>query len=108
MSDSVTWNSHAARPDRHRRNYAAAWNRRAIARGLPWSPAPPRASALVVAPMVGVPVYSAFKAAVRAFTVALRGLDSGQDEIAAGLAKAASSGSSMAPGRLLQFVNKPA
>ena len=58
--------------------------------------------------MVGVPVYSVFKAAVRAFTVALRGHDSGQDEIAVGLAKAARFGSSMVPGRLLEFVNKPA
>jgi hypothetical protein len=58
--------------------------------------------------MVGVPVYSVFKAAVRAFTVALRGHDSGQDEIAVGLAKAAGSGSSVAPNKLLEVVNKPA
>jgi len=51
--------------------------------------------------MVGVPVYSAFKAAVRE-------LDSGQDEIAVGPAKAARSGSSVAPGRLLEVVNEPA
>lgn len=110
-------------------------------------------SALAFVPLVAAPIYSASKAAVRAFTVALReqlsgsrvqvielippavktelhrgqtrrqirqmslqdfvaaamrGLDSGQDEIAVGLAKAARFGSRVAPGRLLKVVNKPA
>jgi uncharacterized oxidoreductase len=109
-------------------------------------------SALAFVPLVAAPVYSASKAAVRAFTVALReqlkdsnvqvvelippavktelhrgqtrrqirqmslqdfvaaamrGLDSGKDEIAVGLAKAAWFGSRVAPGRLLKVVNKP-
>lgn len=43
-----------------------------------------------------------------AVNAAMRGLDSAQDEIAVGLAKAARSGSSVAPGRLLEVVNRPA
>ena len=108
-------------------------------------------SALAFVPLVAAPLYSASKAAVHAFTVALReqlkgssvqvvelippavktelhrgqvrrqisqmplddfvaaamrGLDSGQDEIAVGLAKAARLGSRLAPGGILRIVNK--
>jgi uncharacterized oxidoreductase len=108
-------------------------------------------SALAFVPLVAAPVYSATKAAVHAFTVALReqlrgstvqvvelippavqtelhrgqirrqinqmsladfvavamrGLDSGRDEIAVGLARAARLGSRLAPGRLLKAVNR--
>ncbi len=108
-------------------------------------------SALAFVPLVAAPLYSASKAAVHAFTVALReqlkgssvqvvelippavktdlhrnqtrrqinqmrledfvgaamrGLDSGQDEIAVGLAKAARFGSRLAPGGIFRIVNK--
>lgn len=110
-------------------------------------------SALAFVPLVAAPLYSASKAAVHAFTVALReqlkgsgvqvvelippavktelhrgqvrrqisqmpledfvaaamrGLDSGQDEVAVGLAKAARLGSRLAPGRIFRIVNKSA
>lgn len=109
-------------------------------------------SALAFVPLVAAPLYSASKAAVHAFTVALReqlrrtpvqvvelmppavktalhrgqtrrqirqmslenftaeamrGLDSGREEIAVGLAKVARLGSRIAPRALLKAVNRP-